>query len=135
MANLLSYDTSGLTGDVTITDKQGRGCYHVIVTVTGNGNGTFSDLKASYQNWDGNWVEDTPFTVNGNVGTLTVYCSEGDEIAITGSFISGANLLSYDTSGLTGDVTIPDKQGPDSYHFIVTVTGTGNGTFSDLKAS
>ena len=89
MANLLTYDTSDLTGDVTITDKQGDDSHHFIVTVTGNGDGTFTDLKASYQNWDGFWVEN-PFNVSGNVGTLTVYCSSGDEISITGKFEQGA---------------------------------------------
>ncbi len=68
MANLLTYDTTDLKGDVTITDKQGDDSHHFIVTVTGNGDGTFKDLVASYQNWDGDWVSDTPFTVNGNVG-------------------------------------------------------------------
>ena len=145
--NLLTYDTTGLTGDVTITDKQGDDSHHFIVTVTGNGDGTFTDLKATYQNWDGDMVVDDPFNVSGNVGTLTVYCSKGDEITITGEFVSGGepepptpeppttNLLTYDTSGLTGDVTITDKQGDDSHHFIVTVTGNGDGTFTDLKAT
>ena len=146
MANLLTYDTSGLTGDVTITDKQGTDSHHFDITVTGNGDGTFTDLKASYQNWDGDWVADTPFNVSGNVGTLTVYCSSGDEISITGKFEKGTTpepptpptpttLLTYDTSGLTGDVTITDKQGTDSHHFDITVTGNGDGTFTDLKAS
>ena len=143
MANLLTYDTSGLTGDVTITDKQGDDSHHFIVTVTGNGDGTFTDLKANYQNWDGYWVEDL-FNVSGNVGTLTVYCSDGDEITITGEFEQGTTpptpptpttLLTYDKTGFTGDVTITDKQGDDSHHFIVTVTGNGDGTFTDLKAS
>jgi hypothetical protein len=146
MANLLTYDLSNFTGDVTITDKQGTDSHHFDITVTGNGDGTFTDLKASYQNWDGNWVVDTPFNVSGNVGALTVYCSEDDEISITGSFISGATpepptpptpktLLTYDTSGFTGDVTITDKQGTDSHHIDITVTGNGDGTFTDLKAS
>ena len=143
--NLLTYDTSGLTGDVTITDKQGTDSQHFDITVTGNGDGTFTDLKASYQNWDGYWVADAPFNVSGNVATLTVYCSSGDEITITGKFEKGAtpepptpptgNLLTYDTSGLTGDVTITDKQGTDSHHFDITVMGNGDGTFTDLKAS
>jgi hypothetical protein len=140
MANLLTYDTSDFTGDVTITDKQGTDAYHFDITVTGNGDGTFTDLKASYQNWDGYWVED-PFNVSGNVGTLTVYCSSGDEISITGKFEQGATpptpttLLTYDQTGFTGDVTITDKQGTDTYHFDITVTGNGDGTFTDLKAS
>ena len=141
MANLLTYGTSGLTGDVTITDKQGSDSHHFIVTVTGNCDGTFTDLKASYQNWDGDRVVNTPFNVSGNVGTLTVYCSRGDKISITGKFEQGATpptqttLLTYDKTGFTGDVTITDKQGDDSHHFIVTVTGNGDGTFTDLKAS
>ena len=90
MANLLTYDTSDLTGDVTITDKQGTDPHHFDITVTGNGDGTFTDLKASYENWGGDWVADTPFNVSGNVATLTVYCSSGDEITITGKFEKGA---------------------------------------------
>ena len=147
MANLLTYDTSGLTGDVTITDKQGTDSHHFDITVTGNGDGTFTDLVVTYQDWDGNYISDEPFAVTGNVGTITVYCSEGDEITITGKFEQGATpptpptpptpttLLTYDKTGLTGDVTITDKQGDDSHHFIVTVTGNGDGTFTDLKAS
>ena len=144
MANLLSYDTSGLTGDVTITDKQGTDSHHFDITVTGNGDGTFTDLVVTYQDWDGNYISDEPFAVTGNVGTITVYCSEGDEITITGKFEQGTTpptpptpptsttLLTYDTSGLTGDVTITDKQGTDSHHFDITVTGNGDGTFTDL---
>ena len=146
MANLLSYDTSGLTGDVTITDKQGTDSHHFDITVTGNGDGTFTDLKASYENGDGDWVEE-PFNVSGNVGTLTVYCYKGNEITITGKFEQGTTpptpptpptsttLLTYDKTGFTGDITITDKQGTDSHHFDVTVTGNGDGTFTDLKAS
>ena len=141
--NLLIYDTTGLTGDVTITDQQGTDAHHFNVTVTGNGDGTFSNLKAAYQDWDGNYIEDEPFTVSGNVATLTVYCSKGHEITITGEFVSGGTpepptpttLLSYDTTGLTGDVTITDQQGTDAHHFNVTVTGNGDGTFSNLKAA
>ena len=141
MANLLSYDTSGLTGDVTITDKQGTDSHHFDITVTGNGDGTFTDLKASYQNWDGDWVADTPFNVSGNVGTLTVYCDSGDEITITGKFEQSSTpptpttLLTYNTTGLKGDVTITDKQGEDEDHFIITVTGNGDGTFKSLTAT
>ena len=143
--NLLRYDTTGLTGDVTITDQQGVDAEHFNVTVTGNGNGTFKNLTAVYMDIDGNWCED-PFNVSGNVGTITVYCNKGDEIAITGEFVSGGtptpppepptptNLLRYDTTGLTGDVTITDQQGVDAEHFNVTVTGNGNGTFKNLTA-
>ena len=144
--NLLTYDTTGLSGDVTITDQQGTDAHHFNVTVTGNGDGTFSNLKAAYQDWDGNYIKDEPFTVNGNVATHTVYCSKGDEITITGEFVSGGtpepptpptptNLLTYDTTGLSGDVTITDQQGTDAHHFNVTVTGNGDGTFSNLKAA
>jgi hypothetical protein len=140
--NLLKYDTTGLTGDVTITDQQGTDAHHFNVTVTGNGEGTFSNLMASYTDWDGNYTKE-PFAVSGNVGTITVYCNKGDEIAITGEFVSGGTpdpptpttLLSYDKTGLTGDVTITDQQGTDAHHFNVTVTGNGEGTFSNLMAS
>ena len=146
--NLLRYDTTGFTGDVTITDKQGVDAEHFDVTVTGNGDGTFKNLTAVYTDIDGNWCED-PFNVSGNVGTITVYCNKGDEIAITGEFVSGGtpepptpptpptptNLLRYNTTGLTGDVTITDQQGADAEHFNVTVTGNGDGTFSNLKAN
>jgi hypothetical protein len=144
--NLLRYDTSGLTGDVTITDKQGTDAHHFDITVTGNGDGTFSNLVATYQDWDGNYIKNEPFNVSGNVGTITVYCNKGDEIAITGEFVSGGepepptpptptNLLRYDTTGFTGDVTITDKQGTDAHHFDITVTGNGDGTFSNLVAT
>ena len=146
--NLLRYDTTGLTGDVTITDQQGTDAEHFNVTVTGNGDGTFKNLTAVYTDIDGNWCED-PFNVSGNVGTITVYCNKGDEIAITGEFVSGGtpepptpptpptptNLLRYNTTGLTGDVTITDQQGTDAEHFDITVTGNGDGTFSNLKAN
>ena len=141
MANLLIYDTSGLTGNVTITDKQGADAEHFDITVTGNGDGTFNNLTAVYIDIDGNWCED-PFNVSGNVGTITVYCNKGDEIAITGEFVSSGtpepptptNLLRYDTTGLTGDVTITDQQGADAEHFDITVTGNGDGTFNNLTA-
>ena len=141
--NLLRYDTTGLTGDVTITDKQGTDAEHFDITVTGNGDGTFNNLTAVYTDIDGNPCED-PFNVSGNVGTITVYCNKGDEIAITGEFVIGGtpepptpptNLLTYDTTGFTGDVTITDKQGTDAHHFDITVTGNGDGTFSNLKAA
>ena len=143
--NLLRYDTTGLTGDVTITDKQGTDAEHFDITVTGNGDGTFNNLTAVYTDIDGNWCED-PFNVSGNVATITVYCNKGVKIAITGEFVSGGepepptpptptNLLRYNTTGLTGDVTITDKQGTDSEHFDITVTGNGDGTFSNLKAN
>ena len=138
MANLLSYDTTGLTGDVTITDKQGTDSHHFDVTVTGNGDGTFTSLTATYEDWDGNRIINKSFNVSGNVGTLTVYCSSRETIRLKGEFVASStptNLLTYDTTGLTGDVTITDKQGTDSHHFDVTVTGNGDGTFTSLTAT
>ena len=123
---LLTYDTSGLTGDVTITDKQGDDSHHFIVTVTGNGDGTFTDLKASYQNWDGDWIIDTPFDVSGNVGTLTVYCSNGDEITITGSFISGVKELQI-TNNIENTTA---KSVASETTYTVTVEGTAQGMFN-----
>lgn len=124
--NLLTYDKTGLTGDVTITDKQGTDSYHFIVTVTGNGDGTFKNLVASYQDWDGYWVSDIPFTVNGNVGTLTVYCFEGDEITITGEFLSGAKELQI-TNNITNTTA---KSVASETFYTVTVEGTAQGMFN-----
>lgn len=126
MENLLTYDTSSLTGDVTITDKQGEDSYHFDITVTGNGDGTFSDLKASYQNWDGDWVVDEPFNVSGNIGTLTVYCSDGDEISITGSFISGVKELQI-TNNIANTTA---KSVASETNYTVTVEGTEQGMFN-----
>lgn len=126
MANLLSYDTTDLTGDVTITDKQGSDSHHFIVTVTGNGDGTFKDLVASYQNWNGYWVSDTPFNVSGNVGTLTVYCSEGEEITITGKFLSGAKELQI-TNKITNTTA---KAVASETNYTVTVEGNAQGMFN-----
>jgi hypothetical protein len=123
--NLLTYDTTDFTGDVTITDKQGTDSHHFIVTVTGNGDGTFTDLKASYENWDGDWVED-PFNVSGNVGTLTVYCSKGDEIAITGKFISGVKELQI-TNNIANTTA---KAVASETNYTVTVEGTAQGMFN-----
>lgn len=139
MANLLNYNTTGLTGDVTITDAQSYDSYHFKITITGNTDGTFSNLYATYTTEMGDYTR-KPFRIDGNVATLTVGCDPGATIAITGKFESAApptptNLLTYDTTGLTGDVTITDRQGTDSHHFDITVTGNGDGTFTDLKAS
>lgn len=139
MANLLNYNTSGFTGDVTITDEQGYDSYHFKITITGKSDGTFTDLKATYVTEMGDHTQKA-FKVSGNVGTLTVGCDPGATIAITGKFESATpptptNFLTYDTSGLTGDVTITDKKGVDNYHFDITVTGNGDGTFTDLKAT
>ena len=138
MANLLNYDTSDFTGDVTITDNQGTDSHHFDITVTGNGDGTFTSLTATYEDWDGNRIINKSFNVSGNVGTLTVYCSNRETIRLKGEFVSSStpkNLLTYDTTDLKGDVTVTDKQGDDSHHFIVTVTGNGDGTFKNLVAS
>ena len=124
--NLLTYDTTGLTGDVTITDKQGIDSEHFVITVTGNGDGTFTDLKAAYQDGDGNWIEDEPFKVSGNVGTLTVYCYKGDEITITGSFISGVKELQI-TNNITNTTA---KAVASETNYTVTVTGTAQGMFN-----
>ena len=124
--NLLTYDRSGLIGNVTITDKQGSDIHHFNITVTGNGNGTFSDLKASYQNADGDWETDVPFNVSGNVGTLTVYCYKGTEITITGKFISGVKELQI-TNNITNTTA---KAVASETNYIVTVTGTAQGMFN-----
>lgn len=137
MANLLRYDTTYLKGDVTITDKQGEDEDHFIITVTGNGDGTFKSLTATYQGVFGDWKQGD-FNVTGNVGTLTVNCSSNTRISLTGEFVASStptNLLTYDTTEFTGDVTITDKQGSDKHHFDITVTGNGDGTFSNLKAA
>lgn len=123
--NLLTYDTTGLTGDVTITDKQGVDAEHFDITVTGNGNGTFSNLTASYMDVDGNWCDD-PFKVSGNVGTLTVYCNKGDEIAITGSFEQGVRELQ-----ITNNIQNTTASSVASEtNYTVTVTGTAQGMFN-----
>lgn len=126
MANLLTYDTSDLTGDVTITDKQGTDSYHFDVTVTGNGDGTFTSLTATYVNWDGDWVVDTPFNISGNVGTLTVYCSEGDEITITGEFISGVKELQI-TNNIANTTA---KSVASETNYTVSVEGNAQGMFN-----
>lgn len=127
MANLLNYDTAGLTGDVTITDEQGTDKYHFVVTVTGNGNGTFKDLNAAYMNWDGEWVS-TPFTVTGNIGSLTVYCSKGDTITITGEFLSSAKELQI-TNNIEN--TSADYVANEEY-YTVSVEGNAKGMFDGV---
>lgn len=123
--NLLTYDTTGLTGDVTITDSQGSDSHHFDITVTGNGEGTFTDLKASYQNRDGDRVK-VPFNVSGNVATLTVYCSKGDKITITGSFFFGVRELQI-TNNIS-NTTASSVAGETNY--TVTITGNANGMFN-----
>ena len=123
--NLLRYDTTGLTGDVTITDQQGTDAEHFNVTVTGNGNGTFKNLTAVYTDIDGNWCED-PFNVSGNVGTITVYCNKGDEIAITGEFVSGGRELQ-----ITNNIQNTTASSVSSEtNYTVTVTGNAKGMFN-----
>lgn len=123
--NLLTYDTSGFTGDVTITDKQGTDTEHFVITVTGNHDGTFTNLKASYMDGDGDWVEN-PFNISGNVGTLTVYCYKGTEISITGSFIAGVKELQ-----ITNNIANTTAEAVASEtNYIVTVTGTTKGMFN-----
>lgn len=124
--NLLTYDTSGLTGDVTITDKQGSDSYHFDITVTGNGDGTFTDLAVTYQDWDGYYISDEPFTVTGNVATHTVYCSEGDEITITGKFISGVKELQITNNIANTTATSVASE----TNYTVTVKGTAKGMFN-----
>ena len=124
--NLLRYDTTGLTGDVTITDQQGTDAEHFNITVTGNGDGTFSNLKANYEDLDGNPIEDEPFNVSGNVATLTVYCNKGDEITITGSFISGVRELQITNN--IANTTASSVASETNY--TVTVTGNAKGMFN-----
>ena len=124
--NLLRYDTTGLTGDVTITDQQGVDAEHFDVTVTGNGNGTFKNLTAVYTDIDGNWCED-PFNVSGNVGTITVYCNKGDEIAITGEFVSGGTHELQITNNIAN--TTASSLASET-NFTVTVTGNAKGMFN-----
>ena len=123
--NLLRYDTTGLTGDVTITDKQGVDAEHFDITVTGNGDGTFRNLTAVYEDLDGNPCED-PFNVSGNVGTITVYCNKGDEIAITGEFISGVRELQI-TNNIAN--TTANSVASET-NYTVTVTGNAQGMFN-----
>ena len=123
--NLLRYDTSGLTGDVTITDQQGADAEHFNITVTGNGDGTFNNLTAVYTDIDGNPCED-PFNVSGNVGTITVYCNKGDEIAITGEFVSGVRELQ-----ITNNIQNTTASSVASEtNYTVTVTGNAKGMFN-----
>ena len=123
--NLLRYDTSGLTGDVTITDQQGADAEHFNITVTGNGDGTFRNLTAVYTDIDGNPCED-PFNVSGNVGTITVYCNKGDEIAITGEFVSGVRELQ-----ITNNIQNTTASSVASEtNYTVTVTGNAKGMFN-----
>ena len=124
--NLLSYDTTGLTGEVTITDQQGADAEHFNITVTGNGDGTFSNLVCAYQDGDGNYIENEPFNVSGNVATLTVYCYKGTTITITGSFLSGVRELQ-----ITNNIQNTTASSVASEtNYTVTVTGNAKGMFN-----
>lgn len=126
MANLLNYNTSGLIGSVTITDKQGSDTYHFDVTITGNSDGTFTDLKASYENSDGYAVTNTPFKVSGKVGTLTVDCYKGDTIKITGTF-AAASTGPQITNNIVNTTAKAVASGTD---YTVTVDGKAQGMFN-----
>lgn len=124
--NLLTYNTTGFTGDITITDKQGTDSHHFNVTVTGNGDGAFTDLKARYQNLNGDWVNE-PFNISGNVGTLTVYCYSGTEITLTGTFIKGGAKELQITNNIANTTA---KSVASKTNYTVTVTGTAQGMFN-----
>ena len=127
MANLLKYNTSGLIGSVTITDKQGVDSEHFIVTITGNSDGTFTDLKASYTDA---WVDpvEASFNVSGKVGTLTVNCKAGDEITITGTF-AAASTGPQITNNI---INTTAKAVASATDYTVTVDGTAQGMFNGI---
>ena len=125
MENLLRYDTTYLKGDVTITDQQGEDEDHFIITVTGNGDGTFKSLTATYQGVFGDWKQDN-FAINGNVGTLTVNCSSNAKITLTGEFIAGVKELQI-TNNITN--TTANSVASET-NYTVTVTGNANGMFN-----
>ena len=124
--NLLTYDTSGLTGDVTITDKQGSDSHHFDITVTGNGDGTFTSLTATYEDWDGNRIINKTFNISGNVGTLTVYCSNRETIRLKGEFVAGVKELQI-TNNITNTTA---KAVASETNYTVTVEGTSQGMFN-----
>lgn len=126
MANLLTYDTSGLTGDITITDKQGDDSHYFIVTVTGNGDGTFTNLTATYEDWDGNRIINKQFNISGNVGTLTVYCSNRETIRLKGEFVASVKELQI-TNNITNTTA---KAVASETNYTVTVEGTAQGMFN-----
>ena len=115
------------------------------ITLTGNVDGYFKDgLVGGYQDlYTGEWVLNHPFTIDGKTATLIAETEYYNSVEVHGEFVVGAtpepptptNLLRYDTTGLTGDVTITDQQGADAEHFNITVTGNGDGTLSNLKAN
>ena len=124
--NLLEYDKTKLIGDVTVSDKQGIDKEHFVITVTGNGNGHFLNLSASYQDGDGDWIENEKFTLNGNVGTLTVYCYSGTEITLTGTFIKGVAKELQITNNIANTTA---KAVASETNYTVTVTGKAQGMF------
>lgn len=125
MANLLKYNTSGLTGSVTITDEQGVDSEHFIVTITGNNDGTFTDLKASYTD---TWTDpvEAPFNVSGKVGTLTVNPYAGETITITGTFaaVSTGPQITNNIINTTAEAVASETD------YTITVNGTAQGMFN-----
>lgn len=130
MANLLNYNTTGLTGSVTITDKQGSDLYHFIVTITGNSDGTFTDLKATYVNSDGYNVTNAPFNVSGKVGTLIVDCYKADTIKITGKFAAAAAITGPKITNNILNTTAKAVASETGY--TITVDGTAQGMFNGI---
>ena len=125
MANLLKYNTSGLTGSVTITDAQGSDNEHFIVTVTGNGDGAFTNLKASYTD---SWVDpvEAAFNISGNVGTLIVNCTANTEITITGTF----GAVSTGPQITNNIINTTAKAVASATDYTITVEGTAQGIFN-----
>ena len=82
-------------------------------------------MTAVYTDIDGNWCED-PFNVSGNVGTITVYCNKGDEIEITGEFVSGVRELQITNN--IANTTASSVASETNY--TVTVTGNAKGMFN-----
>ena len=82
------------------------------ITLTGNVDGYFKDgLVGGYQElYTGDWVLNHPFTIDGKTATLIAETEYYNSVEVHGEFVVGAptptNLLTYDTTGLTGDVTI-----------------------------
>ena len=64
--------------------------------------------------------------MSGNVATLTVYCSKGDEIKITGSFMPGVRELQI-TNNIQNTAA---SSVASETNYTVTVTGTAQGMFN-----
>ena len=64
--------------------------------------------------------------MSGNVATLTVYCSKGDKITITGSFISDVRELQI-TNNIAN--TTANSVASET-NYTVTVTGNAKGMFN-----